>query len=272
MTRTALPKSAQRLIEVSIVSHSHGVLVLDALFAMVLSVGSRANSLRVWLTLNTPEPSLIEEIQRIQWPFDLRIIQNSMPLGFGANHNQAFFHAKTLGSAKWFCVMNPDVLWPADVNDFWAALEKDAFEPQVGLVCPIQVNEHGLIQDYIRYLPTPIVLVARTLRRMGGYAADQPLHLSQADWTNGACMLWRSSVFAALGGFDERYFMYCEDVDICLRMRLEGYVMEQGPVAVVHLARRNTAKSLQHLAWHVRSLFRLWLSAAFWIYVWRFKI
>ncbi len=259
--------------DLSIVSHIQGGLVEKALKAIALSSGTKARRLRVWLTINIPEPSFSRQIQQTQWPFDLRIIQNPKPLGFGANHNQAFAHAQLSGAAKWFCVMNPDVLWPADTDAFWADLQNDVFDSKVGLVCPQQVDENGAVQDYARHLPTPWGLVARTIRRMGGGAAlGQPLPLNQADWANGACMVWRSSVFAALGGFDERYFMYCEDTDICLRTRLAGYRIEQGPTTVVHLAQRNTGKQWPHLVWHVKSLLRLWLSSAFWRYVLRFKI
>jgi N-acetylglucosaminyl-diphospho-decaprenol L-rhamnosyltransferase len=261
------------LINFSIINHAQPLLVEKALAALVLSPTSEVLGLRVWLTINLPDPSLVRNLQQTKWPFDLRIIQNPKPLGFGANHNQAFAHAQALGGGKWFCVMNPDVLWPADTDAFWAALHNDGFEPNVGLLCPMQVDEHGIEQDFARHVPTPRALAARVLRRMrGGARLAQPLSVNQADWVNGACMVWRSSAFAALGGFDERYFMYCEDTDICLRLQLAGYRMEQGPATVAHLAQRNTGKSGQHLAWHVRSLLRLWLSAAFWRYMWRFKI
>ena len=52
-------------------------------------------------------------------------------------------------------------------------------------------------------------------------------------------MLWRTSSFRALGGFDERYFLYCEDVDICLRLQLSGQhftIVEEA--RVIHDARR----------------------------------
>lgn len=262
------------MINLSIVSHQQNEILFNCLNTLAKSCGHHtATDVLVWVTINIPEPSFIKQIQQTEWPFDLRIIQNAVPLGFGANHNQAFLHAQAQGGGKWFCVMNPDVWWPADADDFWTALFKDVFESSVGLVCPIQVDEHGAAQDFARPLITPWGLAARMWRRIhANGAGDQVLPLSQADWVNGACMVWRSNVFAALGGFDERYFMYCEDTDICLRMQLAGYRIEQGAVKVVHLAQRKTGKSWRHLAWHISSLLRLWLSAAFWRYVWRFKI
>lgn len=171
-----------RWFNVSIVYHAQAELVEKALSALALSSASQVSELRVWLTINLPDPSFIRHLQQTQWPFDLRIIQNPKPLGFGANHNQAFAHAQALGGAKWFCVMNPDVLWPAEDDAFWAALHNDGFEPNVGLVCPMQVDEHGAAQDFARYVPTPWALAARVLRRMrGGATVDQPLPVNQAD-------------------------------------------------------------------------------------------
>lgn len=260
-------------VDVSIVSHSQGALVVDALNALALSSGSHANGLRVWVTVNIPEPLLARQLNNGHWPFELRVIENTCAIGFGANHSQAFSHSQVLGGSKWFYIMNPDVLWPTDASGFWGALANDAFRPSVGLICPKQTDEHGRAQDYVRNLPTPWGLWGRmVLRTLGRTAVAQPMQLDQADWANGACMVWRSDVFAALGGFDKRYFMYCEDTDICLRMRLAGYKMEQGNATVVHLAQRNTGKSWRHLAWHVSSLLKLWMSTAFWRYVWRFKV
>jgi GT2 family glycosyltransferase len=250
------------MIVVSIVSHNYEA-TLPVLVTKLLEF---SNVGLVIVTLNIP--------QKLKLPIDARIfiIHNIKPKGFGANHNQAFLQSMDWGEIKWFCVMNPDVLWPTGAKDFWTCLEQDAFEQQVGLVCPKQVDEHSSVQDFARDLPTPWVLSARSLRRVFGRAPETaPLPLSKADWVNGACMVWRSDVFATLGGFDERYFMYCEDIDICLRMRIAGYRMESGPATVVHLAQRKTGKSWRHLLWHVRSLVRLWLSSVFWSYVRDFK-
>ena len=76
-------------------------------------------------------------------------------------------------------------------------------------------------------------------------------------------MAFNSAVFRSLGGFDERYYMYCEDVDICLRLQLAGFGLSPANATVVHHAQRQTTKSLRHLAWHVRSLLRLWNSPTY---------
>ena len=85
------------------------------------------------------------------------------------------------------------------------------------------------------------------------------------EWTNGAFMLFRSSVFRQLRGFDTRYFMYCEDVDICLRLQDLGFALDAAPeVTVGHHAAHASRRDLRHLGWHLGSLWRLWTSDTFW--------
>jgi N-acetylglucosaminyl-diphospho-decaprenol L-rhamnosyltransferase len=64
-------------------------------------------------------------------------------------------------------------------------------------------------------------------------------------------------------GFDEGYFMYCEDVDLCLRLRLQGLTLSKAPARVIHAGQRNSHRRLRHLMWHLRSLLRLWTSVAY---------
>ena len=248
----------------------HGHCVLKCLHALGShSVGSGLG-LRVWITLNKPEPELERSLRQTPWSFDVRIIKNPKPLGFGANHNQAFAHAQALGQGDWFVVMNPDVLWPANAQLFWKQLAHDAWPANVGLLCPQQTTADAALQDFARKLPTPWGLLFRSVSRLLRLQPSGVAHaVEAADWVNGACMVWRAPVFAALGGFDERYHLYGEDVDICLRLQLAGYTMAAAPVAVVHHAQRQTGRSWQHLAWHVSSLAKLWASASFWQYVWR---
>ena len=258
------------VVNISVVSHLHGHCVLECLYALCSHSVGNGYGLRIWIALNKPEPELECSIRQTEWPFDVRIINNLKSLGFGANHNQAFAHAQALGQGDWFVVMNPDVLWPDDAHLFWQKLAQNIWPANVGLLCPQQTSVDGALQDFARKLPTPWGLLLRSVQR---WLRLQPSGIAQsietADWVNGACMLWRVPVFAGLGGFDERYHLYGEDVDICLRLQMAGYNMAAAPVAVVHHAQRQTGRSWEHLAWHVSSLAKLWVSASFWQYVCR---
>jgi GT2 family glycosyltransferase len=134
----------------------------------------------------------------------------------------------------------------------------------------LQLDADGRRQDFTRALMTPWGLLGRVWRRWRGVApSGVAASVAEADWVNGACMFFRAQAFAQVKGFDERYFMYCEDADICLRLQLAGWSMQGVDWAVVHDARRNTGRSWRHLAWHLRSMLRMWLSGAFWRFVMR---
>lgn len=260
--------TANYSIDISLVSHGHGLLVMQALESLASSLDGSCVTVRVLLTLNVPEPHLEQMVQNKAWPFTLQLIENSVPLGFGANHNQAFSHC----AAPWFAVVNPDIFWPAEDASFWTALGQDAWPKSVGVVCPAQYDADGKRQDFTRVLMTPWELIGRVFRRWFGAApSNVAASVEQADWVNGACLFFRSEAFSELKGFDERYFMYCEDTDICLRLQLAGWSMQGADWAVMHDARRNTGRSLRHLGWHLRSLWRLWASDSFWDFVRRVR-
>jgi GT2 family glycosyltransferase len=80
-------------------------------------------------------------------------------------------------------------------------------------------------------------------------------------------MLVRSEAYAQVGGFDERFFMYCEDFDLCARLRLGGWALQVVTRSrVLHDARRASQSSLRPLLWHLHSLAKVWASATYWRY------
>ena len=116
------------------------------------------------------------------------------------------------------------------------------------------------MQDHERRLPTPARLLARYLLRRKHEVGEG----ETPDWVNAAFLLLRREAYAEVGGFDERYHMYCEDVDLCLRLRGGGWRLARADAAVVeHAARRGSHRQWRHLGWHLRSLWRLWRSPAF---------
>ena len=78
-------------------------------------------------------------------------------------------------------------------------------------------------------------------------------------------LLFPRASFEALGGFDQRYHLYCEDVDICARVRLQGHDVVLCPRAkVIHHAQRSSHGSFKYFRWHLTSIARLFLSPVYW--------
>ncbi len=235
------------VVTVSVVSHEHGDDI-PHLLADIAAFGGREIG-EVIATLNVPEEALSDWIEAHDWPFTVSLIRNDQPLGYGANHNQAFARCRT----PYFCVVNPDIRF---ARDPFPALIAALQEPAAGCAYPLQYEGRGSPRDMAREVPTPHALLKRYL--LPGYRArPQPRH-----WVNGAFMLFHSPVFARLGGFDTGYFMYCEDVDICLRLQLAGLRLLSVPSAKVeHIAARASRWRPRHMSWHLSSLWRLWRSS-----------
>ncbi len=235
-------------VTVSIVSHGHGALVLPLLADLATHCG---RSVEVILTLNIPESLTVGDSA---YPFEVKIMQNEAPKGFGANHNTAFEHCRS----SHFCVLNPDVR--ISQNPF-PPLVEELRKPKVGAVAPRILDPDGYIEDSARHFPTFWFIV----RKLFGLTAELDYQIEQAtlspDWVAGMFMLFRKDVFAELAGFDERYFLYYEDVDLCRRLRKRGYdVRLLSAVSAVHDARRESRSSLRHLRWHLASLLRFMVS------------
>lgn len=247
-------------VSVSVVSHGHG----DSLRRLIELLAQTPTGIirRVWITLNVPEPEFLiwwaqtlDRVSCTQVDVEWRVIENTTSLGFAQNHNQAFEQElAVLNSATWFCVLNPDVFW--HINPFPALLTA-ARSMNVACCYPRQVTSTGVVQDYQRTLITPGALVRRRL-------LGQSDAVAQIDWVCGAFMMLRSSAFRDIQGFDNRYHLYCEDVDLCLRLRLAGHsLVEASEACIVHDAHRNSLKKPRHFVWHVSSLLRLWFSASY---------
>ena len=244
-------------VTISIVSHGQMELVLPLL--QDLEAIHHTTPLHVVLTLNVPEaiPCVPED-----FAFSLQIMRNSQPLGFGANHNRAFSQAQ----GGIFCVLNPDIR--ITQNPF-PDLLKACADPHTGLAAPAIYSPSGQLEDSARKLPTPWRIAHRVLtrRRTRDYAA--PTTVLHPDWVAGMFLLLRTTVYRQLGGFDERYFLYYEDVDLCARARLAGLeIVQLALPGVIHNAQRASHRDPKYLRWHVGSMLKFFTSAAFLRWQW----
>ena len=86
---------------------------------------------------------------------------------------------------------------------------------------------------------------------------------SSFDWFAGMFLIIRGTSFRKLGGFDERFFMFVEDCDFCVRASKDGFrIADTLDIAVKHNAQRASRRSFRFFIWHIKSLIKYWLKLA----------
>lgn len=210
-----------------------------------------STSLEVILTLNVPETLLFLPSE---FAFPLRVIRNEFPQGFGENHNAAFRQS----NGCYFCVMNPDIRLS---NNPFPVLLAQLKAQRVGLVAPQVLNPEGQREDSARKFPSPGEIIKKFFGGSSAVYGEVLAEVQQPDWVAGMFFISPRQVYAEIGGFDERYFLYYEDVDFCARLKLAGYHIRLCSFAIViHDARRRSHRSLVYLRWHFSSMLRFFLS------------
>lgn len=151
-------------------------------------------------------------------------IFNNKNIGYGAAHNIAIKKAK--GVAEYHLVLNPDISFTNGVlENLFAFMQQNL---QVGQVMPKVLYTNGDLQKLCKLLPTPFDLFARRFLKNSDWAkkSKERYDLSFFDYNSivnlpnlsGCFMFFRSSILHETGGFDERFFMYLEDIDLTRRV------------------------------------------------------
>ena len=184
----------------------------------------------------------------------LRVLRNGANLGFGTGCNRGAALAR--GDAILF--LNPDcVLMPSSLSLLRALLDA---QPDVGLVGALQIDAAGRVDPASRRrdpLLRRALLTATGLSRFMPALESVELALpvgegsESVDAVSGALMLVRRTAFFKIGGFDEGYFLHCEDLDLCRRIRDAGYrVVCDNQVRVEHAKGGSSRSRPLFVAWH----------------------
>lgn len=250
MEKVAL--SAPILLSISVVSH--GQMELIAGLMEDIRAHCAELNIELILTLNLAEDLRFNEPDYF---FPVQVIRNAQPKGYGVNHNQAFQHAQ----GQYFVVINPDIRF--SVNPYPSLLQI-LEDSSVGVVAPLVESPTGELEDSVRRFPTPAIIWNKFWSRRQSLDYSLTASSVEPDWVGGMFMVFPARVFRELNGFDERYFLYYEDVDLCGRLQLAGYkVAVCTACRVVHHAQRSSHRSLKYLRWHLGSMMRFFLSPVY---------
>ncbi|MCK4903314.1 MAG: glycosyltransferase, partial [Candidatus Marinimicrobia bacterium] len=180
---------------------------------------------------------------------DVICIQNTENVGFGKAINQA----TGIASGKYYLILNPDtIIEESTISTFVDYLENNS---SIGLVGPKIVNSDGSLQKGCkRSFPTIGVALPKLIgldklfpnsRLAGRYNLNylDPDEIHKVDAISGSCMFIRSELFNKIGGFDEQFFMYGEDLDLCYQIYQQGFEVHYLPTTQIMHYQGESVKS-----------------------------
>lgn len=152
---------------------------------------------------------------------DALLLPQAENLGFGAGCNVG----ATALAGRDVLLLNPDAaLEPDTLEQLRAVLEA---HPEVGVVGPAIRDAEGHLE--LSWGSDPTLLNEWRRARAHANGSEAPPEAGPVDWVTGGCCLVRREAWNALGGFDTRFFLYFEDLDLCRRARLAGFRVDFAP-------------------------------------------
>lgn len=184
------------------------------------------------------------------------VLKSQKNLGFGHGHNQAM--SASLSKCEYFLICNPDVYFESGVVSF---LVNECRNNNYKFVSPPIRYADGARQYSCKLLPTPFNLFLRRFIPSIAKKMDQQYEIHHADFSksfsvpsvSGCFMLISSELLETLNGFDERYFMYLEDVDLCRRALEYTDIMYCPGKEIIHEFGKGSYKSTSLLLCHIKS-------------------
>ena len=219
--------------------------VFKALDNLVQQIKGKEN---IWIKVfdNNSEENYQQRLMEYE---EIVLTLHDENLGFGAAHN----HNLKDTEADYYLVFNPDVLVDfVTIDILFEYIDKN---PDIVMITPRIENLDGspqylvrnrlsLFDFFLRRQPLPILREKIFKRRMEQFEnrllpIDQPSDISIA---SGCFMFIRTSTFKKVNGFDEQFFMYFEDYDLCNRLNKEGRIVYYPQVSVTHFWERGSHK------------------------------
>lgn len=246
-------------IYISVVSHRHADLIQE-----LSCLSSLCQDFYVVVKSNVPNESFDEltSYDKFHW------LNEQYGCGFGHNNNIVFDFCKTvlcMSESDYFVILNPDVVITTSQLYELIELMKQNKTP-IAAINLFKDKDSQVYDNSVRNFPSLLQFTKSFL----GYQNSSILDKSKitkpcnVDWAAGSFLAVKAGHYSELGGFDEKYFMYCEDIDICYRSAQMGHPVTFYPqIKALHLAKHANRKLFsKHFYWHVSSVIRFLLTKA----------
>lgn len=261
-------KKSINKIDIIIVNYNSTDYALKSIESIYESLNGLSANIIVADNASTDSPERLKK----EFP-KIKLMLNGKNLGFSKAVNKAF----KISLANFVLLINPDTI--IQNNFFKNLLEFIEKKKTTGIVGPMVYDEDGKIQGSARRFPTILTSIFGrkspltrifpnnpiTKREFICFSCSKKEHL-EVDWVSGACMAINRSAFESVGGFDEKFFLYWEDTDLCKRIGDQGWNIIYYPeIHVVHSVGKSSSQKPFFSTYHFhKSCFYLLKKHAHW--------
>ncbi len=241
-------------ISITIVAYNNETDVKDAVRSIMEQTNGKLSK-KIYIVDNSTEAnqlsSLAEEYADVVYQ---RPGEN---LGFGGGHNYVLPEL----DSQYHAIVNPDILL---TEDSFSVLLSFMEQSQAGMAVPRLLDEKGNLQAVYRRELTVFDMAVRMFFSAHFHKRQYYHTMQDMDYGNpfpvpfaqGSFLVIRTELFRELGGFDERYFMYMEDADLCKRVNKVSRLWYCPGTAVIHKWERGSHKDIRLLRIHISSMFQ----------------
>ena len=236
-------------LTISIVNY-HNEEDIRTMVATIEQYTPREITKKIYLIDNGDSTALTE----IAKPYgDVTVIKSPGNIGFGRGHNQVLAQL----DSRYHAIVNPDIVLTEDA--FTPLLQYMDTHPLTGMTIPRILDDEGKLMSVYRKDPTVGDMI---LRRLPGMKKRKAAHtLQDEDYTKpfevpfaqGSFLVVRTKLYREIGGFDERYFLYMEDADLCRTIRAKAKIEYVPYASVIHHWEQASGKSIKFLRIHLHS-------------------
>jgi GT2 family glycosyltransferase len=219
-------------LSVIVVTHNRTELAIDTLRSAREAMGELDVQ---WIVIDSGSSDGTPEA--IESAFPQAHVQHEGNIGFAAANNRGLRHAR----GRYVLLLNPDIEIAA--GTFTELVDVLDAQREIGVASVIQQAPDGALQYSIRSFPSPLLALGEALaaarwtplRRWREEEPRSSLYRTErtVDWVVGAFLIARAEALAEVGGLDERFFLYSEEIDWCYRFREAGWEVAHLPVMTV---------------------------------------